>query len=169
MSSPIYFVEIIDMTTEQMLCIVSCTPALVGEGDPYDFFPSRSLATAFLWEPWKHMYDGMVASIADESPIYSLWCPFGQDEARERALRAYIGQVMPDTWSSELFLNFAPQIIALAEIQDKRRCGRVRRMGEPVPECTYIVTPTDPRLLEHLMVGMRWDTTAYEMEDINHA
>lgn len=106
----------------------------------------------------------MVASFFNESPHSDLWCPFGREEARRRAAEAYIGQVMPHEWSETMFLDFAPRFIAAIEIRDELRCGRVRRMSEPLPECTYIITPADCRFLEHLAVGMRWDTTAYEME-----
>lgn len=164
MSSPIYFVEVSELNAERMLCIVSALPAMLGEGDRYDFTPSPSLAVAFLWEPWDHMRRGMVASFFDDSPLCHLWCPFGREEARRRAAGAYIGQVMPHEWSETMFLDFAPRVIAAVEIQDERRCGRVRRMSEPLPECTYVVTPSHPRFLEHMAVGMRWDTTAYEME-----
>jgi hypothetical protein len=164
MSSPIYFVEVIDLSSERMSCIVSCTSAILGERDRYDFSPSPSLAVAFLWEPWDNMRRGMVASFFDHSMLCSLWCPFGRDEAGDRAARAYIGQVMPHEWSQTMFLDFAPHVIASVEIRDERRCGRVRRISEPLPECTYVITPTDTRLLEHMALGMRWDTTAYEME-----
>jgi hypothetical protein len=164
MSSPIYFVEVIDLNAAQMSCIVSALPAMLGQGDRYDFTPSPPLAVAFLWKPWDDMRRGMVASFFDDSPLCRLWCPFGREEARRRAAGAYIGQVMPHEWSKTMFLDFAPRVIAAVEIRDERRCGRVRRMSEPLPECTYVVTPPDPRFLEHVAVGMRWDTTAYEME-----
>lgn len=132
----------IDLTTERMACIVSCTSAILGERDRYDFTPSPSLAVAFLWEPWDQMHRGMVASFFDDSHLCSLWCPFGRAEARERAARAYIGQVMPHEWTDTMFLDFAQRVIASVEIRDERRCGRARRIGEPLPECTYVVTPT---------------------------
>ena len=164
MSSPIYFVEVIELNTERMSCIVSCTSAILGEGDRYDFTASPSLAVAFLREPWRRMRRGMVASFFDDSRLCSLWCPFGREEAKNRAEKAYIGQVMPHDWSETMFLDFAPRVIAAIEIRDQRRCGRVRRIGEPLPECTYVITPTDSRFLEHMAIDMRWDTTAYEME-----
>jgi hypothetical protein len=165
MSSPCYYVEVIDLSTERMSCIVSCTSAIVaGEGDRFDFTASPSLAVAFLWEPWDHMRRGMVASPSDDARFCSLWCPFGPEEAARRAAEAYIGQVMPHNWSATMFLDFAPQVVARIEIRDNRRCGRVLRIAEPLPECTYVVAPTDPRFLEHMAVGMRWDTTAYVME-----
>ena len=71
---------------------------------------------------------------------------------------------MPHDWSPTMFLDFAPRVITAVSIQERRRCGRARRIAEPLPECTDVVTPTDPRFLEHLEVGMRWGTTAYVME-----
>ena len=62
MSSPIYFVEVIEVNAERMSCIVSALPAILGQGDRYDFTPSPSLAVAFLWEPWDDMRRGMAAS-----------------------------------------------------------------------------------------------------------
>jgi hypothetical protein len=157
-------VEVIDLNAERLSCIVSCTSAIVSEGDSFDFVPSPSLAVAFLWEPWDNMRRGMTASPSDEARYCSLWCPFGPEEAHRRALGAYIGQVMPRDWSPTMFLDFAPRVIAAVAIQERRRCGRARRIEEPLPECTYVIAPTDSRFLEHLAVGMRWDTTAYVME-----
>src|SRR4051812_10742696 len=104
MSSPIYFVEVIDLAPERMSCIVSCTSAVLGERDRYDFTPSPSLAVAFLWEPWDSMRRGMVASFFNDSDLCSLWCPFRREEAKRRAEEAYIGKVMPHEWSDTLFL-----------------------------------------------------------------
>ena len=164
MSSPIYFVEVSDLDAERMSCLVSCTDAIVGEHGWFDFVPSPSLAVSFLWETWDNMRQGMVATFFDDARFCSLWCPFGVAEAQRRAAGAYIGTVMPHEWSETLFLDFAPRVIAAVEIRDERRCGRTRRIAEPLPECTYVVRPTDHRFLEHMAVGMRWDTTAYVME-----
>ena len=86
MSSPCFFVEVMDLNAEQLSCIVSCTSAIVGEGDSFDFVQSPSLAVAFLWELWDNMRRGMIASPSDEAQYCSLWCPFGPEEARCRAL-----------------------------------------------------------------------------------
>jgi hypothetical protein len=85
MSSPIDFVEVIDLKPERMSCIVNCTSAILGERDRYDFTPHRRSLWAFLWEPWENMHRGMVASFFDESNLCSLWCPFGREEAKRRA------------------------------------------------------------------------------------
>lgn len=163
MSSPVYYVEVIGLEPERMRCIVSCTRWVVDDGDRYDFTPSPSLA--FLWEPWDDMRRGMVASFLRECPGSRLWCPFSREVAKEIAEGAYIGHVMPHEWTDSMYLDFAPRIIASVEIEDERRCGRNRMLSEPLPECTYVVTSTDTRFLEHMALGMRWDTTAYEMED----
>lgn len=42
MSSPIYFVEVIELHAEQMSCIVSALPAMLGEGDRFSSEPMAS-------------------------------------------------------------------------------------------------------------------------------
>jgi hypothetical protein len=164
MGSSIYFIEVTNLNCEQMFCSVSCTSAIISAGDQYDFTASPSLALAFLWETWNDMRRGMVESSSGDSMSCDLWCPFGLEEARNRANNAYIAQFMPNDYFETMFLEFAPLVIATVEINDRRRCGRKLRMYEPFPECTYVITPTDSRFLEHMAIGMRWGTASYEME-----